>query len=133
MAKPIFVLLHGTWHTPQCWDRLTTELEKAGYEFVAPALPCSGSVPPTPDWSADVDIIRGTVSALVEKGRDVVVVMHSFSGMTGGTALDGLDKESRMSKQLEGGVVRLNYIVPSWCLRGFSTLLTVCVRTWCQK
>jgi pimeloyl-ACP methyl ester carboxylesterase len=119
MSKPIFVLLHGAWHTPQCWKRLVTELETAGYESVAPALPSSGSVPPISDWTADVEIIRGTVTDLVEKERDVVVVMHSFSGMTGGTALDGLDKESRVAKQLKGGVVRLIYVVAFLVPEGF--------------
>jgi pimeloyl-ACP methyl ester carboxylesterase len=119
MSTPVFVLLHGAWHTPQCWDRLISELDKAGYESVAPALPSSGSTPPTPDWAADVEIIRRTVSDLVEQQRDVVVVMHSFSGMTGGTALDGLDKASRMSKNLKGGVVRLIYVVAYLVPEGF--------------
>jgi pimeloyl-ACP methyl ester carboxylesterase len=119
MSKPIFVLLHGAWHTPRCWARLVSELDKAGYESVAPALPSSGSTPPTPDWAEDVATIRKTVSDLIEKQRDVVVVMHSFSGMTGGTALDGLDKESRTSKNLKGGVVRLVYVVAFLVPEGF--------------
>jgi pimeloyl-ACP methyl ester carboxylesterase len=51
--------------------------------------------------------------------RDVVVVMHSFAGMTGGTALDGLDKESRLSKNLSGGVVRLIYVAAFMVPEGF--------------
>ncbi|KAF2806570.1 alpha/beta-hydrolase [Mytilinidion resinicola] len=109
MSKPVFVLLHGAWHSPKCWDRLITELEKAGYSAFAPALPSSGSNPPVPDWNADIDIIRSTVSDLVQK-HDVIIVMHSFSGMTGGTALEGLDKEACFSKGLKGGVVRLIYM-----------------------
>jgi pimeloyl-ACP methyl ester carboxylesterase len=119
MSSPVFVLLHGAWHTPKCWTRVINELDKAGYESVAPALPSSGSTPPTPDWAADVETIRRTVSDLAEKQRDVIVVMHSFSGMTGGTALDGLDKESRTSKNLKGGVVRLIYVVAFLVPEGF--------------
>ena len=119
MSNPIFVLPHGAWHIPRCWSRLIIELEKAGYESIAPAFSSSGSVPPTPDGNADIEIIRRTVSDLVEKGRDVVVVMHSFSGMTGGTALAGLDKESRITRQLEGGVVRLIYVVAFLVPEGF--------------
>jgi pimeloyl-ACP methyl ester carboxylesterase len=110
MSKPVFVLLHGAWHTPRCWSRVVSELDQAGYESIAPALPSSGSTPPTPGFDQDVETIRRTVSGLVEMQRDVVVVMHSFAGMTGGTALDGLDKESRLSKNLSGGVVRLIYV-----------------------
>jgi pimeloyl-ACP methyl ester carboxylesterase len=119
MSKPVFILLHGAWHSPKCWDRLIGKLTKSGYESVAPALPSSGASPPTPDWSADVEIIRRTVLDLVEKERDVVVVMHSFSGMTGGTSLDGLDEESRIQKGLKGGVIRLIYVVAFLVPEGF--------------
>ncbi|KAH7380272.1 Alpha/beta hydrolase fold-1 [Phaeosphaeria sp. MPI-PUGE-AT-0046c] len=119
MSKPVFVLLHGAWHKPQCWDLVVKELAKVGYDAVVPALPSSGSNPPTPDWSADIEIIRNTVSDLVEKERDVVVVMHSFSGMTGGTALEGLDKDSRVAKSLSGGVIRLIYVVAFLVPEGF--------------
>ncbi|SPQ27124.1 b2bc2dc6-a840-44dc-b43c-31d39453e0cb [Thermothielavioides terrestris] len=60
----------------------------------------------------------GTVSDLVQE-HDVVVVMHSFSGMTGGTALEGLDKQACAAKGLRGGVVRLIYIVAFLVPEGF--------------
>lgn len=118
MSKPVFVLLHGAWHTPSCWDRLIAQLDAAGYTSVAPALPSLGSNPPTPDWSRDVEIIRDTVSNLVVE-HDVVVVTHSFSGMTGGTALEGLDKGACLSKGLKGGVVRIVYIAAFLVPEGF--------------
>lgn len=118
MSKPIFVLLHGAWHSPKCWSRLSAELDRAGYSSVAPALPSSGSTPPTPDWSKDVETIHKTVSDLVQE-NDVVVVMHSFSGMTGGTSLEGLDKQTCLSKGLKGGVIRLVYIVAFLVPEGF--------------
>ena len=118
MSKPVFVLLHGAWHSPSCWSRLTPILSEHGYESICPALPTSGSNPPLPDWSADVEVIRSTVSELV-KEHDVVVVTHSFSGMTGGTALEGLDKASCAAKGLKGGVIRLVYIMAFMVPEGF--------------
>ncbi|KAK7751985.1 hypothetical protein SLS62_005947 [Diatrype stigma] len=118
MSKPVFVLLHGAWHSPKCWSRLIAALDKAGYSAVAPALPSSGSSPPTPDWSQDIELIRKTVSDIAVE-QDVVVVMHSFSGMTGGTALEGLDKEACASKGWKGGVVRLVYITAFLVPEGF--------------
>lgn len=118
MSKPVFVLLHGAWHTPRCWVRLIAQLDAAGYASVAPALPSSGSNPPTPDWSRDVETIRETVSGLIQD-HDVVVVTHSFSGMTGGTALEGLDKAASLSKGLKGGVIRMVYIAAFLVPEGF--------------
>jgi pimeloyl-ACP methyl ester carboxylesterase len=118
MSKPVFVLLHGAWHTPTCWDRVVAVLDKSGYSAVTPALPSSGSNPPTPDWSLDIETIRATVYDLVQE-NDIVVVMHSFSGMTGGTALHGLDKQACLLKGLKGGVVRLIYIAAFLVPEGF--------------
>ena len=47
------------------------------------------------------------------------MVMHSFSGMTGGTALEGLDKQASVSKGFKGGVVRLIYISAFLVPEGF--------------
>lgn len=116
--NPVFVLLHGAWHSPRCWDALVKKLETAGHTAVAPALPSSGSEPPKPDWNEDINLIRSTVSELV-KENDIVVVTHSFSGMTGGTALDGLDKESCAARGLKGGVIRLVYITAFLVPEGF--------------
>ena len=110
MAKPIFVLLHGAWHTPQCWATLTKALDRAGYDAVAPQMPSSGSNPPTPDWVQDIQVIRHTVTKLADDNKEIVLVVHSFSGMTGGTALKGLGKQERQKHDLPGGVIRLVYI-----------------------
>jgi pimeloyl-ACP methyl ester carboxylesterase len=118
MSKPAFVLLHGAWHSPRCWDNVVAKLSKEGYTAITPAMPSTGSNPPTPDWSADVESIRNTVIELIQD-HDVVVVMHSFSGMTGGTALEGLDKKTCTAKGLKGGVVRLVYIVAFLVPEGF--------------
>jgi pimeloyl-ACP methyl ester carboxylesterase len=117
-SKPVFVLLHGAWHTPKCWDRLVAELDKAGYTSVAPALPSSNASPLPLDWSQDIETIRKTVTDLTVE-HDVVVVTHSFSGMTGGTALEGLDKPACASKGLKGGVIRLVYISAFLVPEGF--------------
>lgn len=118
MSRPVFVLLHGAWHSPRCWSRVIQELEKAGHTAVAPALPSTGSTPPTPDWAQDVEVIRRTVSELVVE-HDVVVVAHSFSGLTGGTALQGLDKDACRAQGLRGGVVRMIYICAFLVPEGF--------------
>ncbi|KAK8092400.1 uncharacterized protein PG998_014885 [Apiospora kogelbergensis] len=120
MSKPFFVLLHGAWHTPECFAPLTSALHKTGYgdRVVAPALPSSNATPLPTDWDADVETIRNTVSKLVED-QDFVVVMYSFSGLTGGTSLEGLDKQSCANKGLKGGVIRIVYIAAFLVPEGF--------------
>ncbi|KAK8008234.1 Prolyl aminopeptidase protein [Apiospora marii] len=121
MSKPFFVLLHGAWHTPKCFAPLIAALSNAGYadRVVAPALPSSNTTPLPADWDADVATIRTTVSKLAEDGHDVVVVMHSLAGLTGGASLEGLDKQFRVGQGLKGGVIRLVYIAAFLVTEGF--------------
>lgn len=110
-SKPVFVLLHGAWHSPACWDKLAAVLNKQGYTCVCPALPSTGASPPLDDFTKDVEVIRSTVTKLVEDDKEVIVVMHSYSGIPGGQALEGLDRTTRAERGLQGGVRRLVYIM----------------------
>lgn len=110
MSKPTFVCVHGAWHSPGCWDKVKSFLETQGYECICPALPTTNSHPPKYDFTEDVQMIRSTVEDLVNDGKDVILVTHSYSGVPGGQALESLDKESCFKRSLRGGVVRLVYI-----------------------
>ena len=111
-TKPVFVLLHGAWHTPACYAPLTSLLSIHGYTSICPALPSVGLTPsPAEALKADIAVVRVAVQELLNDGRDVVVVMHSYSGIPGGSALEGLDKDSRAGRGLRGGVIRLVYVM----------------------
>lgn len=119
VSKPTFVCLHGAWHSPSCWDKIKALLSTHGYTCVCPALPSTGAIPPVSDFTEDVDTIRSTVAELVGEKKDVIVVMHSYSGIPGGQALEGLDKKTRTENGYKGGVVRLIYIMSFIVPEGF--------------
>lgn len=122
-SKPVFVLLHGAWHTPLCWTRLTPLLNSAGFETHAPQLPSSvvGSNAPITSRAPDIAVIRDLVTRLAEtEGKDIIVVAHSNAGTTAGTSLDGLSKKECLEKGWEGGVVRLVYICAFLVPEGFA-------------
>lgn len=118
-SKPTFVLLHGAWHSPSCWSKATALLSTHGYASITPALPSTGASPPLPDFTADVETIRSAITELVEEGKDVIVVTHSYSGIPGGQALEGLDKKTVAEKGDKGGVVRMVYIMSFIVPEGF--------------
>ena len=118
-SKPAFVLIHGAWLSSACWDKLKAILVKHGYTCVCPALPSSGASPPLEDFTQDVEIIRSTVTELVKDNKDVIVVMHSYGGLPGSQALEGLDKATRAEKGFQGGVRRLIYIMALMVPEGF--------------
>jgi pimeloyl-ACP methyl ester carboxylesterase len=71
-----FVLVHGAFHGAWCWESLAPLLRQAGHEVVAMDLPIE-------DGSASFEDYADVVCASLDGyGDDVVVVGHSFGGLT---------------------------------------------------
>lgn len=107
MSKPTILLVGGAWHTADYLQPLATTLEAAGYPAIALGLPGVGADAAKPDFGDDVAIIRSTVSTLISTGKEVVAVMHSYGGIAGTEALQGLHDRS---KDGAGAVLGLIYI-----------------------
>lgn len=118
MSKLAFVLVHGAWHDPSCWDKVKHALSDQGFHCVCPALP-STHEPPIPDLQPDVDVVRSQVEKLIDQGLQVIVVCHSYGGIPTGEALRDLDLNTRKLRGLPGGVVRLVYIMGFLVPEGF--------------
>jgi hypothetical protein len=119
MSRPTFVCVPGESHSPLIWDRIKTTLGFHGYNVNTIALPSNGARPATYDFTEDVRAIRDNVTAIVDTGNDVVVVLHSYAGIPGAEALWGLAKYERESRGLRGGVIRLVFIMSILAKEGF--------------
>ncbi|EEH03224.1 conserved hypothetical protein [Histoplasma capsulatum G186AR] len=86
-TKPTILLVHGGWQSPSVWTFVMPLLEKAGYSVYPVLLKSPGMAPAAPDFSCDVDAIRSSVEAVLECGKDAVVVMHSYAAIAGCEAL----------------------------------------------
>lgn len=76
-----FMLVHGAWHGPWCWDRVRPYLTGRGHQVVTPELPCDTPGAGSPEYLAAID------SAL-EPLSEVVLVTHSMSGLLAPFAAD---------------------------------------------
>ena len=93
ISRPTIILVHGSWQSPEIFTFLIPRLEKAGYSVFAPSLPSSGANPPLKNFDEDVKVIRSTVKSVLDTGKDVVIVMHSYGAIPGCEALKGLKDE----------------------------------------
>ncbi|KAL7628403.1 hypothetical protein AAE478_002605 [Parahypoxylon ruwenzoriense] len=110
-TKPTIVLIHGGWHVPDSYSKLVNALRTIGYEVHVPRLPSvNESRPPNTDLSTDTGLVRSYVESLVEAGRTVIAIMHSYGGQVGTNSLCGLSRAARSQKGLSGGVSRLVYM-----------------------
>jgi pimeloyl-ACP methyl ester carboxylesterase len=72
-----FVLVHGAWHGPWCWERLIPELDARGHRSIAVDLPAED---PTATFENYADIVSATIDA--ETDEEPVLVGHSLGGLT---------------------------------------------------
>jgi pimeloyl-ACP methyl ester carboxylesterase len=80
--KPDIVLVHGAWEEANIWQAVTPLLEKDGYRVITAALPGRPSSPLSPD-KVSLDLYRDTIlNAIGNPARPVVLVGHSFGGIT---------------------------------------------------
>jgi len=110
-SKPTIVIIGGGWHKPNSYSKLQAALETAGYEVSIPEYASMNEArPPTGDLTMDTAIVRDCVSRLLDTGRTVVAILHSYGGQVGTNALHGLGTEARKEKNQPGGVSHLIYM-----------------------
>jgi len=63
----IFALVHGGWHGPWCWDRLTGPLRERGHEVVVPDLPSEDTELGLEDWLET--LTNGLATKVGERGE----------------------------------------------------------------
>ncbi|KAI2467507.1 alpha/beta-hydrolase [Annulohypoxylon bovei var. microspora] len=99
-TKPTLLFVHGGWHVPESYGKLTSALRSAGFEVHIPRhLSMNQSRPPNADLASDSELIRSHETSLVEAGRTV-----------GTNSLYGLSTNVRPAKGLAGGISHLIYM-----------------------
>jgi pimeloyl-ACP methyl ester carboxylesterase len=121
MKKPTIVFVPGAWHPPTAYDLLLPPLHAAGYTTTYVYLPSVGAAAPV-TFEDDVAAVRRVVGGLVELGREVVVVPHSYGASPATEALNDLSKKDQQEKGLDGGVVQLIYIAAIVPTKGISAV-----------
>ena len=110
-AKPAIVLVHGAWHGPEHYSDFIQHLQQAGFEVSCPRLPtCDEAKRLTADMFADGQVVRDQVISLIDKSREVIMLLHSYGGIVGTEAANGLSASERAERGLKGGLVHLIYM-----------------------
>lgn len=122
--KPTIVFVHGAWHESGCWDPVTVQLNEHRYPFHTIDLPSSGGDLGT-TVADDAAHIQKSTSKLVDAGKELVLVMHSYGGIPGTESAKGLLKKDRQTEGKNGGIISLVYIAafllpPATSLASFS-------------
>ncbi|MFJ7276766.1 alpha/beta fold hydrolase [Kitasatospora sp. NPDC098663] len=78
-----FLLIHGSWHSGRCWERVVPLLEAYGHRVFAPSLTGCGDKAHLLGPEVGLDTYVDDVVGLVAEHDldDVVLVGHSYAGL----------------------------------------------------
>lgn len=110
-SRPSIVLVPGAACRLIFYTALVEQLSKH-FETYAYDLPTASREPPqqAATLADDAAFFHDKIQDLVNAGKDVVVLAHSYGGMPATDSVQGLAKSDRASQGLPGGVVRLIYL-----------------------
>ena len=89
MKKPTLLFVHGAWHSPQGWEKVTPKLEGQGFKCIAPLMDYVGTEKPVDNIDSSIEQLQVIIESEISEGNDVVVVVHSFGGVVGSSAVKG--------------------------------------------
>lgn len=113
--KTSFIIVPGSFATVPLYDSLVAALRDQGHEARAMNLPSAndGSVLPAPTGEDDARHIRTEVTSNLDSEADpsdVVVLLHSYSGVPGSSALKGLGRADRSAEGKATAVIGVLYL-----------------------
>ncbi|RBR19738.1 hypothetical protein FVER53590_13746 [Fusarium verticillioides] len=101
--KPVLLFIHGAWHPPKCYDAIKSALTNLNYQCIIPKLPSVGPESHGVTWEADKAKIIETAEPFFSKGREVVLIAHSYGGIPATAATEGQGTQDRAKRGLKGG------------------------------
>ncbi|KAI0158458.1 Alpha/beta hydrolase fold-1 [Pestalotiopsis sp. NC0098] len=110
MANPTIVLIPGAWHQPSCYDIVRDDLVSRGYDVEYVSYPTVGAEPPNKGLADDAAATRAVLERLADEGKQIVLGVHSYGGLVGANAVEGLGYKQRAKEGKKGGVTMFVYI-----------------------
>lgn len=121
--KPTLVLVPGAWHIADTWEKVTSILEAQEYKCVRVDLPSTRG-DPSATLLDDIEAVRTSITTEAKQGRDVVVVVHSYGGMVGASAVKGLTQHkqdaSASTESHSGHVIGIAMVATGFVMTGVS-------------
>jgi pimeloyl-ACP methyl ester carboxylesterase len=123
--RPLIVFVHGAWHRPSHYSKLTNGLRELGYEVFSPANATAGDRDAVigKTYHDDVQGILDGMTPYLDAGREAVLVCHSYGGVPASKSAEGQTVKERAARGLPGGVRAMVYIASLTLSQDQDTLL----------
>ncbi|KAJ5949352.1 alpha/beta-hydrolase [Penicillium verhagenii] len=114
---PTVLFVPGFWEGPTVFEKVTSLLTASGISTEVAKLQSTGTTSPgNPSMKDDVKGIRAHIEAILARGEDVLLALHSAGGFLGSEAMQGLDKKTRGD---QSGVVSIVFLAAAVFPEGY--------------
>ncbi|KAJ1324117.1 alpha/beta fold hydrolase [Microdochium nivale] len=115
--KPVVLLIHGAWHSPGHYNLLIAGLRDAGCVVLVPTLTTLGWGDEVlgKSWPDDVAMLISILLPYFDQGREVVVVGHSYGGVSATQCCAGHTVPERAARGDKGGIKAVVFMT-AWAL-----------------
>lgn len=120
-AKPTLVFVPGAWHSAETWDKVIAEVTPKGYKTVAVTLP-STLGKPAATFGDDVKAVQKVIRQETNLGNNVVLVVHSYGGQVGNSAVKGFSRQSQGRADAAANVIGLVMMATGFTATGVAFL-----------
>lgn len=112
MEDTTLVIVPGSFAPTKVYDVFVESLERHGVKAVVVATPSVGRKEDRPpaNMSDDAEEIANVVSKLLDEGKRVVLMTHSYGGIPGTESIRKISKKARKEMGKEGGVEKILYL-----------------------
>lgn len=118
-ARPTLILVPGAWHGPEIWDATVATLEQQQYRCIRVDLPSTLSNPAV-TFGDDVEAVRSSIIVETTRGNDVVVVVHSYGGQVGNSAIRDLTNHKQNGSSFADDLLSGHVIGMAMLASGFT-------------
>lgn len=115
MSKPSILLIPGSFGLPEFYNEVLDAVTAKGHDIRALHLPTVGASTGergtgNPTMQDDAAFIAKETEELADRGKDVILVAHSYGGAPTTQSTKGLSKVERAQQGKNGGIVNIAYI-----------------------
>lgn len=107
--RPTIVLVHDAFHGPCHFEQLVRELRDLEYRVLTPQLPSSSSNHQQDIFDADVRAICESSKPEVDRGTQILFVLHGYAGLPGSIAAERLNRYA-LGRPRIGFVMKIVFI-----------------------
>ena len=127
-VKPTVFFLPGGYHGSWIYDSVRGILSDRGFATDASDLVSVGTTDASVGIHSDATHLRSQLTRIIDEGKEVVLVAHSYGGIVASNAVDGLSIEQRAAQGKQGGIILILYLAALVVPAG-RTFLSLCPPT----